>query len=242
MRQSAGTLVIMPGPERRIVDLETHRAAQASARHGRGVGKNPSFHRSSPASDTVTLLAHDLVRKPLHTFRDHAPANDQAYRPATIGMRAARMAGNSPPIRPTASASSTPCQISAGLSLKANTTCVKLPPSVEAVRPSKIRSGGGRADQRRRSRRAPATRPGPDEGRKAAEADRAQGRDLDRARRDRGIHRVERAGERAERHRDRERPAELLDQVGGLRGLVGEIGGFRSSRRASGAGRCRCSS
>jgi hypothetical protein len=37
-----------------------------------------------------------------------------AYSPATIGMRAARMAGNRPPIRPTVRASSTPWPISAG--------------------------------------------------------------------------------------------------------------------------------
>src|SRR5215510_7327645 len=36
-----------------------------------------------------------------------------------------------------------------------------------------------------------------------------------------------RAGEGAERHGDRERPAELLDEVGRLRRLVGEIGGLR---------------
>ena len=53
-------------------------------------------------------------------------------------MRAARTAGNRPPIRPTTSASSTPCETSPPESLKLNTTCVKLPPSVEAVKPSKI--------------------------------------------------------------------------------------------------------
>jgi hypothetical protein len=62
-----------------------------------------------------------------------------AYNPATIGMRAARIAGNSPPTNPTISASATPSKISHPESLKSNTTCVKFPPSVEAVTPSKIR-------------------------------------------------------------------------------------------------------
>ena len=43
---------------------------------------------------------------------------------------------------------------------------------------------------------------------------------------DRAVHGVERAGERAERHGDRQRPAELLDQIGGERGLVGEVRGL----------------
>ena len=62
-----------------------------------------------------------------------------AYSPATIGMRAARIAGNSPPTKPTTSASATPSAISHPESLKSNTTWVKFPPSVEAVTPSKIR-------------------------------------------------------------------------------------------------------
>jgi hypothetical protein len=50
--------------------------------------------------------------------------------------------------------------------------------------------------------------------------------DLGRARRD-GVHRIERAGERAKRHRYRERPAEFLDQVRCARILLGKIRGFR---------------
>ena len=43
---------------------------------------------------------------------------------------------------------------------------------------------------------------------------------------DRRIHRVERAGDRAQRHRDRQRPAKFLNQIGGLRGLFGEVSCF----------------
>ena len=55
-------------------------------------------------------------------------------------MRAARIAGKRPPMRPTASASKTPCAIKVGVSWKLNTTCVKLEPSVEAVNPSKMKN------------------------------------------------------------------------------------------------------
>jgi hypothetical protein len=53
-------------------------------------------------------------------------------------MRAARMAGNSPPTSPTSSASAMPCATNIGLSRKLNTTWVKLAPGVDAVKPSKI--------------------------------------------------------------------------------------------------------
>ena len=65
--------------------------------------------------------------------------NRQLCRPATIGMRAARMAGNNPPTRPTINASSTPCRIRLGLSWKLNTTCVKLALSVAVLNPSNTR-------------------------------------------------------------------------------------------------------
>ena len=50
------------------------------------------------------------------------PVRPHAYNPATIGIRAARSAGNRPPTSPTTSASSTPSPTRAGLSLKLNTT------------------------------------------------------------------------------------------------------------------------
>src|SRR5258707_91390 len=45
VREPARTAVIMPGPERRKIDLEAHCSAEASAFGGRGVGKVPSFHQ-----------------------------------------------------------------------------------------------------------------------------------------------------------------------------------------------------
>jgi hypothetical protein len=46
-------------------------------------------------------------------------------------MRAARMDGKIPPSKPTISARETPSVASAGVSLKLNTTCVKLAHSVK---------------------------------------------------------------------------------------------------------------
>jgi hypothetical protein len=51
-----------------------------------------------------------------------------------------RTAGKIPPIKPTISARTTPSTASAGVSLKLNTTCVKLAPRVEALIPSKIKN------------------------------------------------------------------------------------------------------
>src|SRR5262245_11272085 len=70
----------------------------------------------------------------------HRPTSDQPpLNPATIGKRAARMAGKRPPARPTANARITPWQMRAGLSLKLNTTWVKPAPSVEVEKPSNTR-------------------------------------------------------------------------------------------------------
>jgi hypothetical protein len=43
--EPAGASVIVPGPERRIVDLEPHGSAQAARGGARGIGKRSSFHR-----------------------------------------------------------------------------------------------------------------------------------------------------------------------------------------------------
>jgi len=55
-----------------------------------------------------------------------------------MGWRAARMAGNRPPTSPTTSANATPWKTRAGLNWNENTTWVKLAPSVEVVKPSKM--------------------------------------------------------------------------------------------------------
>src|ERR1700751_4233038 len=62
------------------------------------------------------------------------------YSPAKIGMRAARIDGKIPPSKPTISARETPSAAAVGVSLKLNTTCVKLAPSVAALNPLKVRN------------------------------------------------------------------------------------------------------
>lgn len=107
---------------------------------GIGAAALLSWPRSPPAPSrsrcsTCPVTRKCWIRLPLMPSQ----MIDHAYSPATIGIRAARMAGNSPPTSPTISASAMPSKISHPLSLKSNTTCVKFPPSVEAVTPSKIR-------------------------------------------------------------------------------------------------------
>src|SRR4051812_48239736 len=47
VRKAARAGMIVPGPARRIIDLEAHGPAQAAAGDARRIGKLSSFHRSS---------------------------------------------------------------------------------------------------------------------------------------------------------------------------------------------------
>src|SRR5262249_26524233 len=52
MRDPARARVVVPGPECRIVDLEAHRAAQARALHGRGIGNGSLLHPNRESQKT----------------------------------------------------------------------------------------------------------------------------------------------------------------------------------------------
>jgi hypothetical protein len=73
-----------------------------------------------------------------HKPRRH-PSTSQNKRPhnsrnaVVTGKRAARSAGNSPPMNPIASAHLSPLPTSAGETLNANTTWLKFAPSVDTV-------------------------------------------------------------------------------------------------------------
>jgi len=56
MRTPAGPAVIVPGPERRIVDLEAHRPAEALARSARRIGKCSSFHGMSALNPSRQMI------------------------------------------------------------------------------------------------------------------------------------------------------------------------------------------
>jgi len=44
VHKPAGAAVVMPGPERREIDLEAHGTAQALTRDARRIGKRSAFH------------------------------------------------------------------------------------------------------------------------------------------------------------------------------------------------------
>src|SRR2546430_8161605 len=72
MRATARAAVIVPGPERRVIDLEAHGAAKALAGDGRCVGKRSSFHgqvraQSVPQTDIAHALGQ-ISRSPLEHF------------------------------------------------------------------------------------------------------------------------------------------------------------------------------
>ncbi len=62
----------------------------------------------------------------------HARPPQFALNAAASGMRAARQAGKSPPMKPMTRARITPCQTTSGESCRLKTTWVKPDPSVEA--------------------------------------------------------------------------------------------------------------
>src|ERR1700730_3429626 len=87
---------------------------------------------------------------------------------------------------------------SAGVSLKLNTTCVKLAPRVEALIPSKIKNAAAAPITPPIAARINDSTSVPTKAGKPPKADRPQGGDLGRSRCHRRVHRVERTGERAE--------------------------------------------
>ena len=68
------------------------------------------------------------IRRPVAVATRYSSRN-----PTVTGIRAARTAGNKPPIKPIASAHVSPLHSSSGETLKAKTTWLKFDPRVEAV-------------------------------------------------------------------------------------------------------------
>lgn len=89
------------------------------------LGANDGTTYRSAGEASVTAIAADV----------HRPGGDsQSSRNAVVtGTRAARNAGNNPPMNPMASAHLIPVHKSSGLTWKRKTTWLKLAPRVEAV-------------------------------------------------------------------------------------------------------------